>query len=380
MQIATRKYLPSSRSITRLTCLLLSISGEKYWYTVDTGGNDRKGQPKKLLPEKYRRAFAKKQVVCVEYRDLTDNNERDIFQVCLSFPSQCSRSQLNTLLACPIGCRAHSSRYGFKSQSLFPPLTQTRTLLPERMQAQNTPRASFIRQVLTKYVTENTLAGPNIQWLRSRGNDFRCVAQSVYLLSKASNGTTRAYPDFDALNSWIENPDTPPASLRTRVLAAFDTFVKLLKNDTTNKVFRDPATKVAPIEIVCIVLLIDRVKEKIGSLKELSKMILRMRKDVRAKHVDIRGNNKVIKSMVEFIAVLEKEVESSAGQEKATAKRKKVVSSDDESEEEVVHKKKKGKARSLQTQTQKASPSGKHPTFGPKSKQRSRGGLPSPPP
>jgi len=35
---------------------------------------------RKLLPEKYRKLFANKQIVCVEYIDLSDADEREIFQ------------------------------------------------------------------------------------------------------------------------------------------------------------------------------------------------------------------------------------------------------------------------------------------------------------
>jgi hypothetical protein len=58
---------------------LHSFTNEKLWYKdVGTSG---KGTKKKLLPEKYRRLFANKQIVCIEYQDITDDDEREIFQV-----------------------------------------------------------------------------------------------------------------------------------------------------------------------------------------------------------------------------------------------------------------------------------------------------------
>lgn len=48
---------------------------EKYWY------KDAPGKPRQVLPESYQRLFANKQIVCVEYTDLKDDDERDIFQV-----------------------------------------------------------------------------------------------------------------------------------------------------------------------------------------------------------------------------------------------------------------------------------------------------------
>ena len=38
------------------------------------------------MPERYRRLFANKQVVCIEYQDLPDSDEREIFQVRIQLP------------------------------------------------------------------------------------------------------------------------------------------------------------------------------------------------------------------------------------------------------------------------------------------------------
>lgn len=57
-----------------------STTGEKLWYK-DVGQSTR---TRKILPEKYRRLFANKQIVCVEYQDITDSDEREIFQVSMA--------------------------------------------------------------------------------------------------------------------------------------------------------------------------------------------------------------------------------------------------------------------------------------------------------
>jgi hypothetical protein len=72
-------YVPDLLSCFGLINSLLgnSISGEKLYYTdLDTSTRKRK-----LMPEKYRKIFANKQIVCVEYQDITDSDEREIFQV-----------------------------------------------------------------------------------------------------------------------------------------------------------------------------------------------------------------------------------------------------------------------------------------------------------
>ena len=58
----------------------VSLSGEKLWYKdVQTMG--KTSRARRLLPEEYRKTFANKQIVCVEYQDITDADEREIFQV-----------------------------------------------------------------------------------------------------------------------------------------------------------------------------------------------------------------------------------------------------------------------------------------------------------
>ena len=47
----------------------------KMWYKLSS--SNRTG---KLLPQKYRNQFASKQVVCVEYSEINDDAEREIFQ------------------------------------------------------------------------------------------------------------------------------------------------------------------------------------------------------------------------------------------------------------------------------------------------------------
>jgi hypothetical protein len=48
---------------------------------------------RRLLPEEYRKTFANKQIVCVEYQDITDADEREIFQVRHGLPYLPSFSQ-----------------------------------------------------------------------------------------------------------------------------------------------------------------------------------------------------------------------------------------------------------------------------------------------
>ena len=52
-----------------------SDSKKKYWY------KQKSGKPGKQLPAKYKRMFANKQIVCIEYMEISEDDEREIFRV-----------------------------------------------------------------------------------------------------------------------------------------------------------------------------------------------------------------------------------------------------------------------------------------------------------
>ncbi|KAJ7845603.1 hypothetical protein B0H14DRAFT_972011 [Mycena olivaceomarginata] len=67
-------------------------TGEKLWYrdnpeATSSGSKAHKSKPKpkKLLPARFRNLFDNKMVVCVEYDDLEDSDEGEIFRGCLAW-------------------------------------------------------------------------------------------------------------------------------------------------------------------------------------------------------------------------------------------------------------------------------------------------------
>jgi hypothetical protein len=53
------------------------VTGDKLWFKEGVS----KGPKRKMMPEKYRKVFANKQIVCVEYHDISEEDEREVFQV-----------------------------------------------------------------------------------------------------------------------------------------------------------------------------------------------------------------------------------------------------------------------------------------------------------
>lgn len=69
-----------------MTTIETRDTGDKYYYKNSTASKSGRSM---ILSEKYRRLFANKQIVCIEYQDLPDTDEREIFQVG-SLSSGCS--------------------------------------------------------------------------------------------------------------------------------------------------------------------------------------------------------------------------------------------------------------------------------------------------
>ncbi|KAG6865081.1 hypothetical protein C0991_005225 [Blastosporella zonata] len=287
-----------------------SLTNQKFWYT-DTGA----GGKKKMLPQKYRKLFATKQIVCVEYNDVTDHDEREIFQ----------RVQLG--------------------MALTP---------AEKLQVTHTPRSTFIRSLLSHFLSSapsSSLDGAgslaHFDWDRGRGADFRCIAQIVFCLftypafppsgksvdPKASN-VLKGLGAITQLEKFLAEPVPFAPEFETKVRAALRVMGAIAVDDGTfgmgtermevRAVFRTP-TKLAPVEIVLTGLLVGvhmaaagatgevppkkearkdteaREEKEAEGRKRLAEGISQMRKDVRETHVDIRMNTRVSKTMVEFV-------------------------------------------------------------------------------
>ena len=63
-------------------------SKKKYWY------KQKSGKPGKQLPPKYKRMFSHKQIVCIEYMEITEDDEREIFRVRWVLPTSFNPSFL----------------------------------------------------------------------------------------------------------------------------------------------------------------------------------------------------------------------------------------------------------------------------------------------
>ncbi|KAG7439442.1 uncharacterized protein BT62DRAFT_1081595 [Guyanagaster necrorhizus] len=224
-----------------------SETGEKYWYKDNPGAPSKR--EKNLLPEYLCRLFANKQVVCVEYQDLTDDGERDIFQ----------RVQLG--------------------MALTP---------SEKLQVINTPRAQLIRELMNAYPLEN------LPYDRSRATDFRCYAVIAHVLMNYPKGKNIALGA--TLTKWLDLTAEVSDSFRTKMIEALERAEEIKVPEQNGK------GKVSPVEVIFIVILASIIKEK----ENLSALVKDMRADVREAFRDVRTNISVGKHMLEFVKQADK--------------------------------------------------------------------------
>ncbi|KAI1786093.1 hypothetical protein LXA43DRAFT_1035051 [Ganoderma leucocontextum] len=229
-----------------------AFTGEKFVFK-DTG--KIKAQ---LLPDRYRKVFLNKQIVCMEYTDITPDNEREIFQ----------RVQLG--------------------MALTP---------AEKLQSMSGAQVDFVRSLLDKFVVDDL--SNSIPWDTSRANDFRGLATAVYTMSKWPKVTT--LPSLSVIEAWVQEPDELDEDFCEDVHNTYRIFCAMAKDPILNKpLWLSGIKKVAPVEVIGITILIHANKLKL-TMAQLSEAVGLMRKDVRKNEKDIRQNTRTMKIILTFL-------------------------------------------------------------------------------
>ncbi|TBU56099.1 hypothetical protein BD310DRAFT_932136 [Dichomitus squalens] len=225
-------------------------NGKKYWYKkIDN-------ESRALISKPLRQTFANKQITCIEYDGLTEDQEREIFQ----------RVQLGVALT-----------------------------TAERLQAIPGPRPALIREVQSIVLGEDGF-GSDLDWGHDRGRDFQCLATIICLIESHPNIT---FPGSPKLEKWLSNAKLVDDKTRKDVFETFQIFITLVKDKKYNAAFKKPS-RVSPVEFTMTGVLIYLYK-KTYSLMQLSSAIWQMRADVRKQFADVRANAKVTKAMFQFL-------------------------------------------------------------------------------
>ncbi|KAH9917747.1 uncharacterized protein B0H18DRAFT_1033747 [Fomitopsis serialis] len=215
----------------------------------------------KVLPERYKKIFRAKQIVCIEYQDITNASEREIFQ----------RVQLGMALT-----------------------------LAEKLQAIASPMGEFIHDLQAQYVSPSDELGLSslLDWDVTRGNDFRCLVHAAHSVERWPNVST--FPGPEGLRKWLERDEEPESKFTTGLHQTMDIFLMLAREQNGAMFKMADVKKLAPAEFIAIVVLIHTWKAKL-SVSAFKKAIRDMRKHVREKEHDIRTNGRVMALLWDFI-------------------------------------------------------------------------------
>jgi hypothetical protein len=139
-------------------------------------------------------------------------------------------------LARPIRHGADTGGYILQST---PPATPDASLpRSEKIQVINSPRSTFIRELQSAYLQEaGGLVGESLNWDRSRGGDFRSLAQAVFSIEKYPSSSITLAP----LERWLTQPDAVITdTFRERIHTTFCVLVELVRDDSLSKPFQKP--------------------------------------------------------------------------------------------------------------------------------------------
>ncbi|KAJ7063429.1 hypothetical protein C8F01DRAFT_1132989 [Mycena amicta] len=225
-----------------------SHTNEKLWYT-DNPEHRTRGE-KRVLPDNYRRLFDTKAVVCVEYIDLTEKDEREIFQ----------RVQLGVALT-----------------------------PAEKLKVLSTPRANFVRQLQETFLNndESSLSEGSLSWKRSRGSDWRCVAQMLQSIHSGKQSS------FSTLEKWLSDPVAVDKSFSSAIENTFHVYEALAAQESV-------LDKIAPIEFIGVGILLHKFRNSL-TVAGLGKAVKAMRQELRVVTDDIRNNSRLQRAITTFL-------------------------------------------------------------------------------
>jgi len=158
----------------------------------------------------------------------------------------------------------------------------------ERMAAIAGPWAAFVGELKEEYLPEG---GGFLKYMTvtvDRGSDFLATAQMVYGLDHPDKRATFSSMDVE---KWLNRVDPPSQDVKTRTRAVFDKYLEVVSSWEK--------TRLAPVEFVMIGVMIGKLLN--DPVEVIDQHIQKFRKSMKAAHVDLRLNSKVLKSAYDII-------------------------------------------------------------------------------
>ncbi|WWC97185.1 hypothetical protein V866_004064 [Kwoniella sp. B9012] len=175
---------------------------QKYWYNKFAG---HRGQQ---LPRDLKTQFDLIQMTAVEYYDMTDIQQRDVFQ----------RVQLGVQLS-----------------------------TAEKLQAHGGPWPDWIGELIKKYVTAEETLGKQLNWVTNRGRIFQNLLGFVATARESSPNKIWT-PGAAGLKNFVARGDAPDQDFKNRVSLALSIFINIAYNHFDEAFGTTTTTRIAPVE------------------------------------------------------------------------------------------------------------------------------------
>ncbi|CAG8651575.1 5476_t:CDS:2 [Funneliformis caledonium] len=209
---------------------------------------------RRSLTEAEREMFDCSELLCVEYYDLTLHQEQEIF----------SRVQLGVALT-----------------------------PAEKLQAISSPMADFAHTIYSQHSTLSSIMD------NKRARPFQLITQSLHMIEtepEKFNATPAT------ITKYLKEVRQVPEGLKALAKQIYTTIEEMIEDDA-ELFHRDH--RLAPVEFVFLTYMIAKYPKL--PIFQYQNRLLTMKKHVRAKHDDIRFNNKVFDTLKKFVDNMEYE-------------------------------------------------------------------------
>ena len=226
--------------------------------------------------------FANKQIVCIEYMEISEADEREIFRVrcgpCLTL------SQGSHLLVPQRVQLGMALNYAEKMKAEAP-----------------TPRQTLVHELVTEFGMPLRTLGFNDR----RDAGFRWIAQSLQTILDSRPLIKRSATTTTQQTTWLKDTAPLDPSWKKRMQHTYKLLVDTLKaHPQCLKVTRGPAT-IAPIDLVMMVLLVFEFQDKL-SASRLADALHALRMAARDKTKDLMWKSEHMGHYLVFLDRLER--------------------------------------------------------------------------
>ncbi|KAK8844614.1 hypothetical protein IAR55_006461 [Kwoniella newhampshirensis] len=230
----------------------------RYWYNKALNGN-RGSQ----LPMALKNRFDTIAIQVVEYDNIPDDQQRDIFQ----------RVQMGVALS-----------------------------PAEKLQAIASPWTTWILALEQKYISEPDTLHALLDWDIKRGKSFQCLAGFIML---AFDTTKQLVPTATSQKAFLSRADGPELGFKRRVEMALGLFVNMATNHY-DAAFKTTKKRLAPVEFWFIAYLIYLRMGNV-SLQRLAVIVGEIRETIHAQYANrVFANKQVMGTIREMINAVPK--------------------------------------------------------------------------